>query len=87
MRNHLLVATVLSLAAFSVSGTARADEMTAWRLSRIAVAGDHVVVTDPLEGKLHLVDAASFARAGEIAVPGKPYNIVSVGGSGRTHEA
>lgn len=53
---------------------------------RIAVAGDHVVVTDPLQGKLHLVDAASFARAGEIAVPGKPYNIVSVGGSGRTHE-
>jgi len=53
---------------------------------RIAVAGDHVVVTDPLQGKLHLVDAASFARTGEIAVPGKPYNIVSVGGSGRTHE-
>jgi len=54
---------------------------------RIAVAGDHIVVTDPLEGKLHLVDAASFAKDGEIAVPGKPYNIVSVGGSGRTHEA
>lgn len=53
---------------------------------RIAVAGDHVVVTDPLQDKLHLVDAASFARAGEIAVPGKPYNIVSVGGSGRIHE-
>jgi zinc transport system substrate-binding protein len=53
---------------------------------RVAVAGDKIVVTDPLKSKLHLVDAASFARAGEIAVEGKPYNIVSVGGSGQTHE-
>lgn len=53
---------------------------------RIAVAGDKVVVTDPLNGKLHLVDAASFTKSGEIAVEGKPYNIVSVGGSGQTHE-
>lgn len=53
---------------------------------RVAVAGDNVVVTDPLNGKLHLVDAASFARAGEIAVEGKPFNIVAVGGSGQAHE-
>jgi zinc transport system substrate-binding protein len=53
---------------------------------RIAVAGDKVVVTDPLQGKLHLVDATSFAKAGEIAVDGKPYNIVAVGGSGQVHE-
>lgn len=52
---------------------------------RVAVAGDNVVVTDPLNGKLHLVDAASFATAGEIAVEGKPYNIVAVGGSGQVH--
>jgi zinc transport system substrate-binding protein len=53
---------------------------------RVAVAGDKIVVTDPLKGKLHLVDAASFAKAGEIAVEGMPYNIVSVGGSGQAHE-
>ncbi len=53
---------------------------------RVAVAGDKVVVTDPLEGKLHLVDATSFAKAGEIAIEGKPYNIVAVGGSGKTHD-
>jgi zinc transport system substrate-binding protein len=53
---------------------------------RIAVAGDKVVVTDPLQAKLHLVDAASFAKAGEVAVDGKPYNIVAVGGSGQVHD-
>lgn len=53
---------------------------------RIAVADDKIVVTDPLPGKLHLVDAASFAKAGEIAVEGKPYNIVAVGGSGESHD-
>jgi zinc transport system substrate-binding protein len=52
---------------------------------RVAVAGDHVVVTDPLNGKLHLVDAASFEKTGEIAVEGKPFNIVAVGGSGAAH--
>lgn len=53
---------------------------------RIAVAGDKIVVTDPLQGKLHLVDAASFAKAGEIAVEGKPYNVIAVGGSGQVHD-
>lgn len=53
---------------------------------RIAVAGDKIVVTDPLQGKLQLVDAKSFAKAGEIAVDGKPYNIVAVGGSGQAHD-
>lgn len=53
---------------------------------RIAVAGDKIVVTDPLQGELHLVDAASFAKAGEIAVEGKPYSIVAVDGSGESHD-
>lgn len=53
---------------------------------RLAVAGDHVVVTDPLAGTLHLVDAESFERAGEIAVDGRPFNIVAVGGSGQVHD-
>lgn len=53
---------------------------------RIAVAGDNIVVTDPLGGKLHLVSAGSFTRTGEIAVEGKPFNIVAVGGSGKVHD-
>ena len=53
---------------------------------RVTVAGDKVVVTDPLESVLHLVDAASFEKAGEIAVEGMPFNIVAVGGSGETHD-
>ncbi len=52
---------------------------------RLAVAGDTIVVSDPLNGKLHLVDAASFEKAGEIAVEGKPFNVVAVGGSGALH--
>ena len=52
---------------------------------RIAVAGDNVVVTDPLSGKLRLVNAESFEPAGEIALEGKPFNIVAVGGSGKIH--
>lgn len=53
---------------------------------RVAVAGDMIVVTDPLAAKLHLVEAASFAKAGEIPVEGKPFNIVAVGGSGTVHD-
>lgn len=52
---------------------------------RIAVAGDRIVVTDPLKAELHLVDAASFAKTGDIPLAGKPFNIVAVGGSGETH--
>jgi len=52
---------------------------------RVAVAGDSVFVTDPLEGKLHLVDAASFEVTGEIEIDGTPFNIVAVGGTGVVH--
>ena len=52
---------------------------------RIAVAGDSIVVTDPLQERLHLVDPVSFEKKGEIAVEGRPYNIVAVGGSGEAH--
>ncbi|RWF70096.1 MAG: hypothetical protein EOS26_23945 [Mesorhizobium sp.] len=53
---------------------------------RVAVAGDRIVVADPLKGVLRLVDATSFEKTGDMAVEGKPFNIVSVGGSGQTHE-
>lgn len=52
---------------------------------RVTVAGDRIVVTDPLKGILHMIDAATFTKASEITVEGKPFNIVAVGGSGETH--
>ena len=52
---------------------------------RIAVAGDTIVVTDPLKGVLHTVDARTFTKTADIPVEGKPFNIVAVGGSGETH--
>lgn len=54
---------------------------------RIAVAGAEIVVSDPLQSKLHVLDAKSFAKTREIAVEGKPYNIVAVGGTGEDHKA
>ena len=59
-----------------------------WSLPRprIAVTGDHIAVTDPLAGLVHLVDAESFTLARDMAVSGTPYNIVAVGGSGHAHD-
>lgn len=53
---------------------------------RLAVAGDSVVVTDPLAGKLHMLSADGLEETGEVALEGKPFNIVAVGGSGAAHE-
>lgn len=53
---------------------------------RIAVAGDLIAVTDPLEGKVHLVDAATFEKASEIGLEGMPYTIVAVGGTGMSED-
>lgn len=52
---------------------------------RIAVAGDRIIVSDPLRSVLHTVDASTFERTADIAVEGKPFNLVAVGGSGETH--
>ena len=52
---------------------------------RVAVAGDRIFVSDPLKSRLLIVDAATFARAGEVKVEGKPFNLVAVGGSGKVH--
>lgn len=53
-----------------LAGIAFAEEVRAWRM----------------KSTLDLVDAVSLASAGEFAVEGQPYNIVSVGGAGQTHE-
>jgi zinc transport system substrate-binding protein len=52
---------------------------------RIAVAGDEIFVTDPLKSRIHVLDAKTFELAHEVAVEGKPFNIVAVGGSGEVH--
>jgi len=58
-----------------------------WSLPRprLAVAGDVIAVTDPNEGKIHLVDAESFEIARDLSVDGLPFNIVAAGGSGSVH--
>ena len=53
---------------------------------RIAVTGSEIAVTDPLGGVIHMVDAESFEPTRTIAVEGKPFNIVAVGGSGAVHD-
>jgi hypothetical protein len=52
---------------------------------RIAIAGDAVMVTDPLRSRIHRIDAESFRPDGDIAVDGTPFNIVAIGGSGTVH--
>ncbi|RUT31401.1 hypothetical protein EMQ25_11165 [Arsenicitalea aurantiaca] len=52
---------------------------------RIAVAGEAIYLTDPREGRVLRVDAETFVPEGEIAVGGAPFNIIAIGGSGRTH--
>lgn len=58
-----------------------------WSLPRprLAVAGDVIAVTDPVAGKVHLVDAESFEITRDLAVDGLPFTIVAVGGSGTEH--
>ncbi len=53
---------------------------------RVAVGGDEIFVTDPLAGRIHVLDADGFAKTREIAVAGKPFNIVAVAGSGAHHD-
>ncbi len=58
-----------------------------WSLPRprVAVAGDVIAVTDPLDGSVHLVDAESFEITRTLPVEGLPFNIVAAGGSGSVH--
>jgi zinc transport system substrate-binding protein len=51
----------------------------------MAVAGDRLVLTDPLDASLRVVDLERFAEADRIAMDGMPYNVVAIGGSGLTH--
>lgn len=52
---------------------------------RLAVAGDHIAITDPMQGLIRLVSTETFTQDRTIAVEGVPYTIVAVGGTGATH--
>lgn len=58
-----------------------------WRDARprLAVAGDHVALTDPREGLVRMISTETLAEDRTIAVEGTPYTIVAVGGSGAVH--
>ncbi|MHC1548171.1 zinc metallochaperone AztD [Phyllobacterium sp. K27] len=59
-----------------------------WNLPRprIAVAGDDIIVSDPLKSRLQVVDAARLEKSRDMPVEGTPYNVVAIGGSGEVHE-
>ena len=52
---------------------------------RMAVAGERLILTDPLDSSLRVIGLEDFAEIGRIPVEGMPYNVVAVGGSGLTH--
>ncbi|MFN4171063.1 MAG: hypothetical protein ACK4GW_04860 [Pseudorhodobacter sp.] len=52
---------------------------------RLAVAGDHIAITDPLKGLVRVVSTDTLKQDRTIAIEGTPYTIVAVGGSGAVH--
>lgn len=52
---------------------------------RIAVAGEHILVSDPLAGRVRVLESATLEVVDDIAVEGVPFDIVAVGGHGEKH--
>ena len=52
---------------------------------RLAVAGDHIAITDPRKSLVRLVDSGTLKETRTIAVEGQPFVIVAAGGSGASH--
>ncbi|MCV3739449.1 hypothetical protein OCK02_25250 [Rhizobium sp. TRM96647] len=52
---------------------------------RLAVAGDHIAITDPRHSLVRIVDPQTLKETRTIAVEGQPFAIVAAGGSGATH--
>lgn len=52
---------------------------------RLAVAGDHIAITDPRHSLVRLIDIESFKEDRTIPVADQPFSIVAVGGSGVVH--
>ncbi len=52
---------------------------------RMTIAGERLVLTDPLDASVRVIGLEVFAEMERISVRGTPYNLVVVGGSGLTH--
>jgi hypothetical protein len=52
---------------------------------RVAVGDGHVFITEPLAGKIHVLDAKTLEAEQPLEVGGTPFNIVAVGGAGHDH--
>ncbi|TCM51135.1 hypothetical protein C8J36_110142 [Rhizobium sp. PP-F2F-G48] len=52
---------------------------------RLAVAGDHIALTDPRHGLVRMISTETLTEDRTIPVEGTPYTIVAVGGSGVAH--
>ena len=52
---------------------------------RLAVAGDHIAITDPRHSLVRLINIENFKEDRTIAVADQPFSIVAVGGSGAVH--
>ncbi len=58
-----------------------------WRDARprLAVAGNHLAITDPRQSLVRVIDTETLKETRTIAVEGQPFAIVAAGGSGATH--
>lgn len=52
---------------------------------RLAVAGDHIAITDPRHSLVRLINIESFKEERTIPVADQPFSIVAAGGSGAVH--
>lgn len=52
---------------------------------RLAVAGDHIAITDPRHSLVRLINIEDFKEDRTIPVADQPFSIVAVGGSGASH--
>jgi hypothetical protein len=52
---------------------------------RLAVAGEEIVVSDPLAGLLRIANPETLEEARVVDVEGMPYGIVTIGGVGEVH--
>ncbi|MFC3123691.1 hypothetical protein ACFOD4_01350 [Pseudoroseomonas globiformis] len=74
-----IAATVKLVEPYSMDG--------GWALARprLSAAGGLVAVTDPAQGRLLVLDAATLAVQREVAMGGAPFNVMAVAGSGEQH--
>lgn len=58
-----------------------------WRDARprLAVAGDHIAITDPRHSLVRMIDVTTLKEVRTIPVEGQPFAVVAAGGSGATH--